>query len=343
MKSFLLRRLFQTVVTLFVLTLISFFLLRLLPGDPLQQILGERGGSKELVEQMRGELGLDKPLVKQYWIFLSSAFKGDFGFSLITRKPVLEEFLFHFPATLELSFFALLWALLLGLPLGFYSALKENQFVDRVIMIFSLLGFSMSVFWWGLMLILIFSVTLTWTPVSGRIDLLFDVPSVTGFYLIDVWFLQEGRGAAFLSALKHLLLPSLTLATIPLAFITRVTRFSFLDVFQMDYIKTARAKGLSFYQVFFKHAFFNALIPILTVTGVLLGTLITGAVLTETVFSWPGIGQWFVRAVLSRDYPVITGGVLLLSFIVVGINTSVDLIYMKIDPRMEVNMLKDKI
>ena len=341
MGAFLFKRLIQAIPSLIGVTLVSFFILRLIPGDPVQQLLGERGGSPELVQKMRAAWGLDKSLWTQYLFFLKALFQGNLGTSLITGQSVLKEFWTYFPATVELSFFALMGALLLGIPLGIISALKRNTILDYVVMGTSFLGFSMSVFWWGLMLILIFSVTLGWTPVAGRIGALYDIHQVTGFYLIDVWF-SENSLRAFGSALSHLILPSLTLGAIPLAFIVRMTRSSFLEVLKRDYIRTAWGKGLGPKKVFFYHAFFNALLPIVTVVGFLIGALLTGAVLTETVFSWPGIGHWFVKGVLSRDYPVITGGVLLMAFIIVGINILVDVIYTKVDPSVRDILLKNE-
>ena len=339
MGSFLFKRIIQALPALVGVTAVSFFILRLIPGDPVQQLLGERGGSPELVQEMRAAWGLDKPLWTQYFLFLKALFQGNLGTSLVTGQPVFKEFWTYFPATVELSFFALAGALLLGIPLGILSALRRNTILDYTVMGVSFLGFSMSVFWWGLMLILVFSVTLGWTPVAGRIGALYEVHQVTGFYLIDVWF-SENSLKAFGSAIGHLLLPSLTLGAIPLAFIVRMTRSSFLEVLKKDYIRTAWGKGLGSGKVFFHHAFFNALIPIVTVVGFLTGALLTGAVLTETVFSWPGIGHWFVKGVLSRDYPVITGGVLLMAFIIVGINILVDVIYTKADPSVRDILLK---
>ena len=323
MLPFFLKRALRAVPALLAASLIAFFIMRLLPGDPVQQMLGERGGSQKAADEMRAALGLDKPLWQQYLLFAGSAARGDFGRSIITGESVAKEFFAYFPATVELSLCALLWAIIFGIPLGIFAALNKGAFWDSAAVSFSLLGFSMSIFWWGLILILVFSVFLGWAPVSGRLDPLYDIPPATGFYLIDSW-LSEGGAGAFWSALKHLALPSLTLGTIPLAFIVRITRSSFLEVLDMDFARTAKAKGLGFYQVFFRHVLRNALIPIVTVIGFLAGALLTGAVLTETVFSWPGIGRWFVHGILSRDYPVITGGVLMMAFIIIVINLCVD-------------------
>ena len=342
MFAFLLRRLTRSLPTLIGVSLVSFFILRLIPGDPVQQLLGERGASQAAVEELRHNLGLDKPVYKQYFFFLKSLFQGDLGQSIVTAEPVSKEFFAYFPATVELSFCALLWAFLLGIPLGLFAALYRNRFWDRWIIGVSLFGFSMSIFWWALMLILIFSVALGWTPVSGRLNVLYDIPSITGFYLIDAWFSEEPL-KVFLNTIKHLILPSLTLGTIPLAFIVRMTRSSMLEVLDRDFIRTARAKGLDFYTVFFRHALSNALIPIITILGFLMGSLLTGAVLTETIFSWPGIGQWFVQALLARDYPVITGGSLLIAILIVGINIFVDLAYAKADPQIRSNWMKESL
>ena len=340
MSAFILRRLVQALPTLIGVTLVSFFILRLIPGDPVQQLLGERGASKEVADELRRNLGLDKPVYEQYLLFLKSLTQGDLGHSIVTAEPVAKEFFAYFPATVELSFCALLWSLLLGIPLGLFAALNRNRFFDKFVIGFSLFGFSMSIFWWALMLILVFSVTLGWTPVSGRLSAFYEIDTVTGFYLIDAWFSEEPF-KVFFNALKHLVLPSLALGTIPLAFIVRMTRSSVLDVLEKDFIRTARAKGLSFYKVFFRHAFFNALIPIITIVGFLVGSLLTGAVLTETIFAWPGLGQWFVQALLARDYPVITGGSLLMAFIIVGINICVDIAYVKVDPQIRSDLIKE--
>ena len=341
MISFFIRRFLQMLPTLIGVTAVSFFVLRAIPGDPVQQMLGERGGSSEEVQKMRETLGLDKPLLTQYALFLKSLFKGDLGKSIITGRPVAEEFFSHFPATVELSFLALFWSVLVGLPLGVFAALRKKSFWDPLVTSLSLFGFSMSVFWWGLMLILIFSVGLGWLPVSGRVGALYDIDSVTGLYLIDSWLSKQGF-SAFLDVLKHLILPSLTLGVIPLAYIVRITRASFLEILEQPYIKTAHSKGLGFYRVFFRHVLSNALIPIITVIGFLAGALLTGAVLTETVFSWPGIGRWFVQGVLARDYPVITGGVFLMALIIIGINFFVDVLYFLADPRLKKLILKIK-
>lgn len=327
-KKFLL-----VIPTLIGASVIAFALIRLIPGDPILNLLGERGGDPALVAEMKVKFGLDKPVIEQYFIFVKNALQGDLGYSIVSRRPVSEEFWSRFPATLELASVALFWSIFLGIPLGILAAIKRNTFFDYSVIGVSLIGYSMPIFWWGLILIIFFSVNLGWLPVSGRMDVIYEIPVYTGFMLIDSWFSDEGL-AAFIDALEHLILPALVLGTIPLAVMSRMTRSSLLEVMGEDYVRTAKAKGLSFYRVVFIHALRNALIPIVTVIGLLVGTLLTGAVLTETIFSWPGIGRWLVKSVEARDYPVIQGGVLYLAFLIVMVNLFVDLVYLWVYPRM---------
>lgn len=333
MLKIFLKRSVQSLPTLLFISLVSFSLIRLLPGDPVLIMLGERGGSPELVAELRATLGLDQPLPIQYLHFVKEAVQGNLGQSIVTRRPVFEEFMDRFPATVELGLFAMVFALGVGLPLGIMAAVKRNTFLDRFFMGVSLFGYSMPIFWWGLILILIFSVNLGWTPVSGRIAAAFDVEPWSGFILLDVWV----RGAGwegFVNSLKHLILPSLVLGTVPMAAIARMTRSSLLEVLNEDYVRTAKAKGLSQKKVVVHHALKNALIPIVTIVGLMLGTILTGAVLTETIFSWPGIGKWLVTSVIARDYPVIQGGILLISFFVIFVNVLVDSLYVILNPRL---------
>lgn len=333
MFVFFVRRLFHALPTLLGVSLIAFLLIRLIPGDPVLLMLGERGGSPEAVAELRANLGLDQPLYIQYWNFISNAATGNLGQSIVSNRPVWEEFKDRFPATLELSLAALFWSILIGIPIGVTAALKRRRFLDYMLMSVSLVGYSMPIFWWGLMMILLFSVTLGWTPVSGRISAGFDLDPWSGFYLIDTWV--RGLGwEGFKAAVMHMILPSIVLGTIPFAAIARMTRSSLLEVLREDYVRTAKAKGLAFFQIVFVHALSNALIPVVTVIGLMLGTLLTGAVLTETLFSWPGIGRWMVASVLARDYPVLQGGVLLISILIVVVNVFVDLIYTWLNPRL---------
>lgn len=333
MLAFWIRRISMLALTLVGASFLAFMLIRLVPGDPVLNLLGERGGSEQQIQETRVRLGLDRSWPEQYLIFLSRAVRGDLGESIFSRRPVSEEFWDRFPATLELSLVALLGAMILGIPLGILAAVKRNTFWDYGATGISLLGYSMPIFWWGLLLILLFSVNLGWLPVSGRIAIIHDVQPITGFLLIDVWFGEDSWGA-FQSALRHLVLPAMALGTIPLAVLTRMTRASLLEVLSEDYIRTARSLGISRRTVIFKLALKNALIPILTVMGLLVGTLVTGAVLTETIFSWPGVGRWLVRSVEARDYPVIQGGILYTSFAVVVVNLTVDVLYTWVNPRL---------
>ena len=332
MFSFIAKRLGLVLPTFLCITLLVFMLIRLLPGDPVEALSGERGMTTERYERLIHEFGLDRPLPVQYADYLWKAVHGDLGFSTITHEPVFKEFITLFPATIELSICAMLLALLIGLPAGIIAAVKRNTVWDYSVMGASLTGFSMPIFWWGLLLILTFSVTLGWTPVSGRIAIQFDIPPVTGFMLIDS-LLSSDKGA-FKSALSHLILPSIALGTIPLAVIARMTRSSMLEVLREDYVRTARAKGASSFRIVGIHALRNALIPVVTTIGLQVGTLLAGAILTETIFSWPGIGKWLVEAIHRRDYPAVQGGILLSATVIIGVNLIVDVLYGVINPRI---------
>ena len=332
MFAFILRRAALIIPTFIGVTLVAFALIHLIPGDPVENLSGERGMDPARRERLLHEFGLDRPLPVQYAEYVGQIFKGDLGTSLTTHEPVLQEFLTLFPATIELAFFAMLFAVGIGLPAGIIAALKRNSVADYAVMGVSLTGYSMPIFWWALLLILFFSVQLGWTPVSGRIAVAFDLPMTTGFMLIDT--LRSGEIGAFRSAVSHLILPSIALGTIPLAVIARMTRSSMLEVLREDYVRTARAKGLPHWQVVLVHALRNALIPVITVIGLQVGLLLSGAILTETIFSWPGVGNWLIHGVQSRDYPVVQGGILLIATIVISVNLIVDLLYGVINPRI---------
>ncbi|MGQ9366047.1 ABC transporter permease subunit [Azospirillum sp. A39] len=332
MLRFLLTRASLVIPTFFGITLLAFFLIRLVPGDPIEVRVGERGIAPERLAALRHELGLDQPLWHQYLDYLGNVLQGDFGISLVTRNPVISEFLALFPATLELAAAAMLFAVVVGLPAGILAAVRRGSAVDHTVMGLSLTGYSMPIFWWGLLLILLFSVQLGWTPVSGRLDLLYYVEPVTGFMLIDT--LEAGDVDAFWSALHHLVLPAVVLGTIPLAVVARMTRSAMLEVLGEDYIRTARAKGLGPRRVIGLHALRNALIPVITVIGLQVGTMLGGAILTETIFSWPGIGKWLVESINRRDYPALQGGVLLIATTVIAVNLLVDLLYGVLNPRI---------
>jgi dipeptide transport system permease protein len=281
---------------------------------------------------MMAQYGFDRPAPIQYLSFLGDILRGDLGQSITTRTPVLREFFALFPATVELSLFAMLLALLVGLPAGIIAAVRRGSVFDHTVMGVSLTGFSMPIFWWGLLLIILFSGTLQWTPVSGRISLLYFVEPVTGFMLIDS--LLSDEPGAFRSALSHLILPAIVLGTVPLAVIARQTRSAMLEVLGEDYVRTARAKGLPPRRVIGLHALRNALIPVVTVVGLLIGTLFGGAILTETIFAWPGVGKWLVDSISRRDYPSVQGGIVLIATIVMLVNLGVDLLYGLINPRI---------
>ncbi|HSE78721.1 MAG TPA: ABC transporter permease subunit [Alphaproteobacteria bacterium] len=332
MLRFLLTRVSLIIPTFIGVTLLTFAMIRLVPGDPILLMAGERGMEEERYNQLKAELGLDKPILVQYGYYLADLAHGDLGKSIITREPVLKEFLSLFPATVELSLSAIILAMLIGLPAGIVAAVRRNSVFDHSVMGLSLTGYSMPIFWWGLLLILLFSVTLGWTPVSGRMSVRYFVEPATGFVLLDAWL--AGEWGAFKSALQHLVLPAIVLATVPLAVIGRMTRSSMLEVLHEDYIRTARAKGLPPWRVVGLHALRNALIPVITVIGLETGRLLGGAILTETIFSWPGVGKWLIESIRRRDYPVVQGGVLLAASIVILVNLSVDVLYGLVNPRI---------
>jgi dipeptide transport system permease protein len=332
MLRFLFTRFSLIIPTFFGMTLLAFFLIRLVPGDPIETLAGERGIDAERHAVLLKEYGLDKPVLVQYGIYIAKVLHGDLGKSIITQAPVLSEFASLFPATIELALCAILFALIIGIPAGIIAAVKRNSFLDHGVMGVSLTGYSMPIFWWGLLLILLFSVQLDLTPVSGRIAVQYFIEPVTGFLLIDT-LLAHDTGA-FWSAAAHLVLPMVVLGTNPLAVIARMTRSAMLEVLGEDYIRTARAKGLSGFRIVAVHALRNALIPVITVVGLQVGVLFTGAILTETIFSWPGVGKWLIEAISRRDYPVLQGGMLLLGAVVMAVNLLVDVAYGIINPRI---------
>ncbi|QDY68739.1 ABC transporter permease subunit [Qingshengfaniella alkalisoli] len=332
MLKFILSRLLTFIPTFFGVTLISFSFIRLLPGDPIVVMAGERGLSQDRYNELVQQFGFDKPIWVQYWDYLTGVLQGDLGQSFVTKKPVWDEFFALFPATLELSLCAIILAVILGLPAGVIAAVNRGKFFDRALMSTALVGYSMPIFWWALLLIIVFSGNLGWTPVSGRIDLLYFFDAKTGFMLIDS--LLSGQKGAFGSAVSHLILPTIVLATIPLAVIARQTRSAMLEVLSEDYIRTARSKGLSPLRVNGLHALRNALIPVITVIGLSVGTLLAGAILTETIFSWPGIGKWMVDSIFRRDYPVVQGGLLMIAVVVMIVNLTVDMLYGLINPKI---------
>lgn len=333
MFQFLLRRLALTIPTFIALMFVTFVAIRLVPGDPVEVRVGERGISAERLAMFRHELGLDQPVWKQFVDYVWQLLHGDFGVSLATNQKVLTEFAALFPATLELALAAMLFAALIGLPAGTIAAARRGSAYDQALMGLSVTGYSMPIFWWGLLLIMLVGERWGLTPVSGRIDLIqYYFEPVTGFMTIDAWL--SGQAGALTDALHHLVLPAIVLGTVPLAVIARMTRSSMLEVLGEDYVRTARAKGLPAWRVIGLHALRNALIPVVTIIGLQVGTLMAGAVLTETIFSWPGVGKWLIESISRRDYPALQGGVMLISMVVILVNLVVDLTYGLINPRI---------
>lgn len=332
MLRFILKKILYLVPTFIGITIVAFGFVRILPGDPVLLMAGERGVSAERHAELSAQLGYDKSIFMQYFDFMGRLLQGDLGNSLVTKRPVMDEFLALFPATVELAVVAIIIATAIGVPVGVLAAVKRGSWFDQLSMTTALVGFSMPIFWWGLLLIILFSGILGWTPVSGRMGLMYFFPPVTGFMLIDS--LLSGEKGAFISAVRHLILPSIVLATIPLAVIARQTRSAMLEVMGEDYVRTARAKGMPLRRVIGVHALRNAMIPVITTIGLQVGVLMAGAILTETIFSWPGIGKWMVDSISRRDYPVVQSGLLMIAGIVMVVNLLVDLTYGLINPRI---------
>ena len=334
MLAHIIRRILLLFPTLLGISIIIFLMMHITPGDPAELLLGERA-TEPALEALREHLGLNEPLYVQYGMFLKRLLKGDLGETIWTRQKVWIEVKQRFPATIELSVAAMLISSVLGVILGIISATKQYSLFDYLSMLGALVGVSMPIFWLGLVLMLIFSLNLGWFPMSGRLSVGIDLDPITNFYILDA--LLTKNWPAFKDALWHLTLPAFTLSTIPLAIVARMTRSSMLEVLRQDYIKTARAKGLSPGIVVMKHALRNALIPVITVIGLMFGILMAGAILTETIFAWPGVGKWLYDAVLQRDYMVIQGGTLFVAAIFVIINLVVDILYAVINPKISVH------
>jgi peptide/nickel transport system permease protein len=328
-------------------TLVIFLLLRLIPGDPAVAMLGEHA-STENVERIREQLGLNRPLFldrealergdyggffdSQYVRLLGRLIRLDLGDSIHRRIPIANELKLRFPATVELAVVSMVLAVMIGVPAGIVSAARRNSLLDGVSMIGSLIGVSMPIFWLGLMEIMLFAVLLDWLPVGGRLTHDIELETVTGLMLVDS--IISSNWPALRDVVEHLAMPAFALATIPMAIIARMTRSSMLDVLREDYIRTATAKGLRERTVLARHALRNALLPVVTIIGLQTGSLLAGAILTETIFSWPGIGKWVYDAILGRDYPVVQGGTLLIAVVFVLANLLVDLSYAFLDPRI---------
>ena len=331
MLRYVVRRLLLLVPILLGVSLLIFFWIRALPGSPAEALLGERA-TPQLVHQLRQRYGLDKPVYRQYFAYLKTTLEGDFGVSVATHRHVSDEIKQRFPATIELALAAMFFAVLVGIPLGFFAAKRHGGFFDHATLIGSLLGISIPIFFLAILLKYFFAVKWQLLPSVGREDVTITTPHPTNFYVLDA--IIERDPSALWDAIKHLLLPAIALGSIPLAVITRITRASVLDVQNEDYVRTARAKGLPPREVDGRHVLRNALLPISTIIGLQTGLLLSGAVLTETVFAWPGMGSWLRDAIFNRDYPVLQGGILFLAVVFVVVNLIVDLSYAIINPRI---------
>jgi peptide/nickel transport system permease protein len=334
MLRFVVRRLLLLVPILLGLSILVFLWIRALPGSPAIALLGERA-TPESIAQINRQYGLDKPLPVQYWRYLKTTSRGDFGQSTKSRQPVVEEFKRRFPATVELAVAAGLFSLVFGIPLGFFAAKRYQGLVDHASLVISLVGISTPIFFLALILKYIFAVRLGWLPSVGRISVLIEIDHPTNFYVLDA--ILAGNWEAFVDTIKHLILPAIALGSIPLAIIARITRAAVLDVQNEDYVRTARAKGLPPITVDYRHVLRNAMLPISTIIGLQVGLLLSGAVLTETVFAFPGIGSWLVEGIKARDYPVIQTGVLFVAVIVVFVNLLVDISYGLLNPKIRLS------
>lgn len=331
MARYILKRILLLLPVLLGVLVVVFIVLHCFTTDPAEMMLGQHATQAQIAE-LRVKLGLNKPLYVQFGTYLWQILHGDFGRSLMTRTPVLTEIFQRFPATIELALFSILIATIFGIVAGVIAAINQRSIWDYITMVGALLGVSMPIFWLGLLLIILFAVMLHLLPVSGRIDIGLEPAHITGFYLLDA--LLTHNWPSFISAFKHILMPGVALASYSMAIIARMTRSTMLEVLPQDYIRTARAKGLSERVVVYKHTLRNALIPVVTVIGLQMGSLLGGAVLTETVFSWPGIGSRVVDAILAADYPMVQGSVILIAAAFVLVNLAVDIIYSFIDPRI---------
>ena len=332
MKWYIIKRLLQLIPVILGVTIIAFSLIQLAPGDPARTMLGQHATEKELNE-IREKYGLDQPVYIQYGIWLNGVLHGDLGRSILTKELVVNEISERFPNTIELAISAMIFAIIIGGIAGIISASKQYSITDYTVMGIALFGISMPVFWLGIMLMLIFGVILGWLPIGGRIDLFIPFQRITGFMVFDS--IITGNFQALISVLKHLILPSIALGTIPMAIIARVTRSSMLEVLRQDFIRTERAKGLTERVVIYKHAVRNAMVPVVTVIGLNFGLLLAGAILTETVFSWPGLGRLVVNSVYERDYPLVVGCILIFAIVFVVVNLITDILYTYIDPRIK--------
>jgi len=331
--TYILKRIFLMVIVMFGVATIVFFITRVIPADPVGAILGGNAPI-ERVDEMRHQLGLDKPITLQFIDYIKGIVHADFGISLKSSRPVLKDIINYFPATIELAIASMIFAVLVGVVLGVFSAIYRNKSIDHFSRVFSILGVSMPVFWLGLLLLLLFYYHLDLLPGGGRNSLFIFPPRITGLLLLDS--IIAGDWTAFWDGLSHIILPAFVLGYASAASIARIMRASMLDILRQDFIRTAKSKGLSKRLVIYRHALKNALIPVVTIIGLSFGSLLSGAVLTETIFSWPGLGRYIVNALLVLDYPAVTGGTLFMAFVYSLANLVVDISYAALDPRMRV-------
>lgn len=332
MLKYIIRRVLMLIPVLIGVTILTFSLLHLIPGDPARSMLGEKANEAQL-ELLREELGLNEPFIIQYGSFLGKIVQGDLGESIQSKEDISTEMLVKLPATVELTIFAMILAIIVGVLAGTIAAVKQYSWFDNISMTGALFGVSLPIFWLGLMMILIFSVYFNILPPSGRLTSGVELENITNFYLLDS--ILTGNWLAFKDVFLHLLMPGIALGTIPMAIIARMTRSSMLEVMKQDYIRTAQAKGLKKHLVVFQHALKNAFLPVLTVIGLQFGLLLGGAVLTETIFSWPGVGRYVYLAVLGRDYPIVQSTILIIAVIFVLVNLVTDILYKYFDPRIK--------
>jgi peptide/nickel transport system permease protein len=331
MLRYVVRRLFLLVPILIGVSLLIFFWIRALPGNPADALLGERSNA-QLVQQYKQRYGLDRPIPVQYWDYVKTTLGGDLGTSISTRRAVTAEIRQRFPATTELAVAAMIFAVALGIPLGFFAAKRHGGVFDNLTMIGSLLGISVPIFFLAIILKYLFAVRFHWLPSVGRIDVLSNAKHPTNFYILDALIQRDWH--TLWDVIRHLILPAIALGSIPLAIITRITRAAVLDVQNEDYVRTARAKGLPPLTVDRRHVLRNAMLPVSTIIGLQTGLLLSGAVLTETVFAFPGMGSWLRDAIFNSDYPVLQGGILFLALVFVLVNLIVDISYAIINPRI---------
>ncbi|HEY0921553.1 ABC transporter permease [Rheinheimera pacifica] len=333
MTLYLLRRLFLLVFVFIALSILAFSLGYLFPGNTLQNFTGLTDISAELATQLTAEYRLDSGYIQQYIAYLQRIFSGDWGLSFASKQPLLQEIKILLPATLELAAYALLVSFFVGIPLGIIAAIKPEGIISRIISALAIAGYSIPVFWWALLLIMLFSLGLGWLPTAGRIGVLYEIPHVTGFMLADILLANsQHQTEALLNALRHTLLPTIVLATFPTTVMIRFTRDSMLDVWEQSYIKTARAKGLNRAQVLYRHALRNALLPVIRQIGLQFSTLITLAMITEVIFSWPGIGRWLIDSIYQRNYPAIQAGLLVISTLVISVNMLTEILHTLFNP-----------